>query len=469
MEQDGALLKLPTDALLAVLGKLGPQDLLRCASCCRLLSAVCYSDCLWMTLCNRWGHLLNLSAWRSSFHSALVLFKILSSLDRLVGLWTAQGQQPRGTLLYMTWGSSCLVAYKVLACLTGELKLVRAFEIFGLRDGSFKVELISKDPQNITAAGIRLLGKLLWDSKNASEFTVEANEQMEGFVQTVSQDGMIGADDRSFLMQLLRPYQVGRVHDHAQPQPPGMAFPDIRILEVQDGTSEQATRARRVNLLQHLLDHRLANEDDQHGSQEATGVGFSQRALQYLLRLSSPARNRLGLEGQSNEASSKDQRRIVRCSYNRLTVAEATSEQNLVGLWMGVYGPHGAEIIHVTQTDNGIFGTKVLGDPNVPCGEVSFRAKLCFETSDVPVELQQIVDLQMRNSVRPFHIVKMFEGYGQIAGHNFQDPLWVPGHLLVSSDDQIAFLWEDVNFMVPFEKLDLGALYRSQEHLGLIL
>lgn len=358
-----------------------------------------------------------------------------------------------------------------MACLTGELKLVRAFEIFGLRDGSFKVELISKDPQNITSAGIRLLGKLVWDSKNALEFTVEANEQMEGFVQTVSQDGMIGADDRSFLMQLLRPYQVGRVHDHAQPQPqpPGLVFPDIRILEVQDGTSEQVTRARRVNLLQHLLDHRLVNEDDQHGSQEATGVGFSQRALQYLLRLSSSAKNRLGLEGQSNEASSKDQRRIVRCSYNRFTVAEATSEQSLVGLWMGVYGPHGAEIIHVTQTDNGIFGTKVLGDPNVPCGEVSFRANLCFETSDVPVELQQIVDLQMRNNVRPFYIVKMFEGYGRIAGLNFQDPLWVPGHLLVSSDDQMAFLWEDVNFMVPFEKLDLGALYQSQDRLGLIL
>ncbi|MCO5579568.1 hypothetical protein L7F22_033425 [Adiantum nelumboides] len=468
MEQEGALLKLPPDALLAVLGKLNPQDLLRCACCCRLLSALSYSDCLWMTLCNRWRLLLNLPAWRFSFHSALALFRILSSLDPLVGPWTAVDQQPRGSLLYITWGSSCLVACKVLACLTGELKLVKAFEIFGCQDGSFRVELISKDPQNIPHTGLRLPGKLVWDPKNASEFSVEANEQMEGFVQTVSQDGMIQPDDRSFLMQLLRPYQVGRGHDHVQP--PGLIFPDIRVLEeVQDATSEQVTRARRVNLLQHLLDHRVANEEDQHGSQELTGVSFSQRALQYLLRLSSPARNNLGLEGQSNEASSMEERQIVRRSYARLTIAEATPETDLVGLWMGVYGPHGAEIIHVTQRDEGIFGTKVLGDPNVPCGEVSFRANLYFETCEVPVELQQIVDLQMRSSTQAFHIVKMYEGYGRIAGHNFRNPLWVPGHLLVSGNNQIAFLWEDVNFVVPFEKLDLESLYQSQKHLGLIL
>ncbi|KAI5082980.1 hypothetical protein GOP47_0002723 [Adiantum capillus-veneris] len=223
---------------------------------------------------------------------------------------------------------------------------------------------------------------------------------------------------------------VGRGHDHVQP--PGLMFPDIRVLDVQDATSEQVTRARRVNLLQHLLDQRLANEEDQHGSPESTGVSFSQRALQYLLRLSSPARNNLGLEGQSNEGSSMEQRRIVRRSYARLTVAEATSETDLVGLWMGVYGPHGAEIIHVTRRDEeGIFGTKVLGDPNVPCGEVSFRANTYFETCEVPVELQQIVDLQMRSSSEPFHIVKMYEGYGRIAGHNFRNPLWVPGHLLL--------------------------------------
>eukprot|EP00250_Pteridium_aquilinum_P009744 c18901_g2_i3 orf=607-1245(+) len=199
-----------------------------------------------------------------------------------------------------------------------------------------------------------------------------------------------------------------------------------------------------------------------------SGLSFSQRALQYLMRLAATPRNSLGLEGNRNEESNMEQGGIVRCPYSRLTVEERTTERDLVGLWVGVYGPHGAEIINVTQTGDGIYGTKVLGDPNVPCGQVSFRASRLFETTEIPLNFQQIVDLQMRASFQPFIIVKMFQGYGRIAGYYFRNPLWVPGHLFMSSRGQIAFLWEDVNFVVPFEKLNLEALYLCQKHQGMV-
>ncbi|KAH7365560.1 hypothetical protein KP509_18G035000 [Ceratopteris richardii] len=463
MDVQAPLLQLPSDALLAVLRKLNPQDLLRCASCCRLLASLCFSECLWMALCNRWGNVLDISAWRNSFHSGHSLYRTLHSLDHLVGLWTAQGQQPRGSILYITWGNTCLNACKVVTSLTGELKLARMFKITALGDSSYQVEFVRKDPQSMAPNDSRIGAKLLWDPKNASEFILEAREQPNGLMQTISQDAMIEQDDRSFLTQLLRPYQSGRNTN------PGSILPDIRTIEIQEAASDQVSRARRVDLLQHLLEHRLASDDDQDGSQEATGISFSQRTLQYLLRLASPARNNLGVEGQSSEARCREQREVLRCSYNRFTVAEATTNTDLVGLWIGIYGPHGAEIIHVTQAEDGIFGTKITGDPNVPCGQVSFRASLCSQTSAVPVELQQIVDLQVESSFKPFRIVTMFEGKGRIAGHNFRNPLWVPGHLLVSSSNEIAFLWEDVNFVVPFKKLSFEELYRSQMHSGSLL
>lgn len=98
-----------------------------------------------------------------------------------------------------------------------------------------------------------------------------------------------------------------------------------------------------------------------------------------------------------------EQGHIARCLYSKLTVADATPEKELIGLWSGVYGPHGVEIINVTQTCQGISGIKVLGDSVIPCGQVTFRvnrADLCSETLEVPVELQQIVDLQLRTRLQ---------------------------------------------------------------------
>jgi len=49
-------------------------------------------------------------------------------------------------------------------------------------------------------------------------------------------------------------------------------------------------------------------------------------------------------------------------------------------------------------------------------------------------------------------------GAGAGAGHNFQNPQWVPGKLFVDSARRISFIWEDYNFLIRFKRLDLNGL-----------
>ena len=54
----------------------------------------------------------------------------------------------------------------------------------------------------------------------------------------------------------------------------------------------------------------------------------------------------------------------------------------LVGIWNGVYGPHGPELVFIHEVagkEGYLFGTKLTGDINVPAGQVSFWFKFGSE------------------------------------------------------------------------------------------
>ena len=52
------------------------------------------------------------------------------------------------------------------------------------------------------------------------------------------------------------------------------------------------------------------------------------------------------------------------------------------GLYVGQYGPHGPELMHVDYVASELIATKVIGDANVPAGKVSFRVQLPFAVAD---------------------------------------------------------------------------------------
>ena len=51
------------------------------------------------------------------------------------------------------------------------------------------------------------------------------------------------------------------------------------------------------------------------------------------------------------------------------------------GLYVGQYGPHGPELMHVDYVGSELIATKVIGDANVPAGKVSFRVQLPFSVA----------------------------------------------------------------------------------------
>ncbi|CAI5466611.1 unnamed protein product [Closterium sp. Yama58-4] len=171
----------------------------------------------------------------------------------------------------------------------------------------------------------------------------------------------------------------------------------------------------------------------------------------------------------------------------------------LEGLWTGEYGPHGVEILNVLVQGGEIVATKITGDPNVPCGQVTFKARLA--TAQGPPDLS---DLPPTDSVLPrgpggaavlptptrsivipppdnagdgsagrdegssrgdegseVQFVWMCQGQGRVADYNFRRPQWVNGCLLVDSAARITFLWQDVHFAIRFRRLDLPKLVHS--------
>jgi hypothetical protein len=87
--------------------------------------------------------------------------------------------------------------------------------------------------------------------------------------------------------------------------------------------------------------------------------------------------------------------------------------QLLVGRWVGVYGPHGLEVIDVKIDQGKLVATKITGDVNVPAGQITFE-------------------------VEPHGLAR-----GRVAEVGFVNPLWIPGRLEWNGEDadEFAFRW----------------------------
>lgn len=105
-----------------------------------------------------------------------------------------------------------------------------------------------------------------------------------------------------------------------------------------------------------------------------------------------------------------------------LALAEIVDDDvDLNGRWRGRFGPHGDEIVAISQEGDRITAKKVTGDKNVPAGEVTFRARL--EGWGGP-------------------------GEGQIAERGFRNARFVPGWFALLGRDKISFEWFGIGRVV---------------------
>uniref|UniRef100_A0A0D6QZC7 F-box domain-containing protein n=1 Tax=Araucaria cunninghamii TaxID=56994 RepID=A0A0D6QZC7_ARACU len=203
--------------------------------------------------------------------------------------------------------------------------------------------------------------------------------------------------------------------------------------------------------LLHPANETAANRDQESASnpQQLRRGHIGHQAIEYLRSMYTFGRQTAGTRIFSST------KKINKSSYTKLKVDEPKPGRELAGLWSGIYGPHGLEIVNVSYTDDEIVATKLIGDPNVPCSEVTFKVTLSSVTMDAHMDLRWILT---HGDGDAFKISRMYRGSGRIAGHGFHNPKWVPGRLLVQQNGNMAFLWEDVNFVITFHRLHLKSL-----------
>ena len=109
-----------------------------------------------------------------------------------------------------------------------------------------------------------------------------------------------------------------------------------------------------------------------------------------------------------------------------------------------------------------IEGVKVTGDPNVPAGQISFKAKVgrkykLTNSEEYPEELG---------------VIARYKGEGCVAQPGFTNPKWVDGELLVFSTSgstsgsitggaELGFVWsmpDGKKFLILMNRVDLDDL-----------
>lgn len=436
------LLSLPEDAIIHIFRKLSHENLITVGFACKAMYNLASTDSLWMNLCNYWKGSIDVMEWRKGMNSGKSLFRLLRFFNKLIGLWSARELSPRGGILYLKWGHIRLIASRIWTCNNGDIILRPFFEVIGLLEGSFKIQFFSGDADFVLAA------KLIWSSNEETEFELQLCQPSEASSAEHRRDREI-ADESSSNNSCEAPEMLQTCHLERIVRSIG---PDHRVIGSPDEILDE-----NVHLSQeHLLHRFLRSQDDQQVAtqdQESTsnpeciqGGQFGHQALQkfrcYALTNITPVTKNLSSSARINNSI-----------YAKLKVDEPKPYQELAGLWSAIYGPHGVEIVNVSYTDEEIIATKLLGDPNVPCNKVTFRATLSSENTDAPLDF--LLTHITPGEENALNISRMYKGRGRIAESNYRNPKWVPGQLLVQQNGNIAFLWEDVHFVICFHRLHL--------------
>ena len=135
-------------------------------------------------------------------------------------------------------------------------------------------------------------------------------------------------------------------------------------------------------------------------------------------------------------------------SYRRLSVDKMSRLDPFEGVYYGNYGVHGTELLELRRQmlveDDGtwqeyVVATKLTGDPNVPVGKVSFKAKIS-KSNRVSFSTSAAQSWQFHKQYRypeELQVQHLYKGSGQVAGEGFVNPRWTEGELLVLSPKSI--------------------------------
>jgi Cyclin D1 binding domain len=115
-----------------------------------------------------------------------------------------------------------------------------------------------------------------------------------------------------------------------------------------------------------------------------------------------------------------------RINYTRLPLNDPPTDV-FSGMYLGTFGPHGPEVLRVAraqiENEEWVQGTKLTGDPNVPAGKVSFRARIGVQHRLSP------------SGVYPpeYGVQQRYKGQGRVAREGYSAAKWVDGELLTFS------------------------------------
>jgi hypothetical protein len=169
--------------------------------------------------------------------------------------------------------------------------------------------------------------------------------------------------------------------------------------------------------------------------------------------------NALGINTENAKGVTEEKhRRSIAASTVRFEripdhVATQSSKDPFDRLYVGAFGPHGAEIVRIVrgrygdelgECSNCITGIKLTGDANVPAGAASFRAKIDEEN-----KLPKVTVNGLQTYPEELGVLARYKGQGRVAKPGFEDASWTDGELLVldgkggqlTGGAELGFVW----------------------------